>query len=715
MKSFNENDFLYELSIQPWPLINLCDDPDQCYELFSNMFLSVLQKHAPLKMKRVKRPIQPHWINTDILNAIKTRNFYHRKRNTSKYKEWRQRVRNLIFQSKSEFFNTHINSNTHNPKHLWNSLKQLSGQNKNVQNTYHMKNANNSIVKDPKAVANLFNETFCNIFQTNKDINTTQTFSDKLKSINDSKLINVERFSIPPVSTDFVLHHLNNLDSSKATGVDNINSKFLRMSASMIAPSLTHIFNCSINFHIVPNAFKIAKVIPIYKKGDKMEVLNYRPISILPTISLILEKHVNLHLKSFLESNNLIYNRQSGFRENHSCQTALIKLLDEWITAIDRNEIVGALLLDLSKAFDLVNHNILLNKLQNYGLNDKSIKWFSSYLSNRVQQTHISGCLSSPGQVLSGVPQGSVLGPTLFLIYINDLSLGLNNTTADIFADDTTISAFNTSLESVVNALSVDLTSIDNWCKENNMSINVSKSKVMYITSKHVNRQIADQMPEIPFKDSVINVSTCEKLLGVTISNTLTWDNHVNTVIKKCNSYLYLLSRIKLFLSIEIRKRFYNAYILPHFDFCCVIWGNCSAALEDILVKFQKRAARVILDKDYSTPSKHLFNELNWLTFPERVVFLKSIQIFKTLNGNAPEYLQTSFTFTSEIHSRLLRSTSNAQLYTPRPNTELFRTSFAFSGTSIWNSLPYHVKQSSSLKQFKVSYLKWFKSVNSQR
>ena len=199
-------------------------------------------------------------------------------------------------------------------------------------------------------------------------------------------------------------------------------------------------------------------------------------------------------------------------------------------------------------------------------------------------------------------------------------------------------------------------------------------------------------------------------MLGITINCTLTWDTHVQSVIKKCNSFLYLLSRIKPFLSIDIRKRFYNAYILPHFDFCCVIWGNCSSSLEDKLVKFQKRAARVILDLDYLTPSDTLFKEINWMTFPERVIYLKAVQMFKTINNDSPEYLKSLFKFTSEIHSRLLRSSSNTLLYSPRPNTELYRSTFTFSGSSIWNSLPSFVKNSSSLKQFKKSYMRWYTS-----
>ena len=187
-------------------------------------------------------------------------------------------------------------------------------------------------------------------------------------------------FSIPLVTTDYVEGQLRLLDTGKSTGTDGISARFLKLSASIIAPVLAKIYNYSIKTCIFPQVFKTAKVVPIYKKGSKNDKNNYRPISILPIISLIFERHVSLHLKQYFENNKLFYLRQSGFRTNHSCQTALVKLLDDWISAIDNSEIVGTIFVDLSKAFDLVDHNILINKLKLYQLDKSTCSWFSSYL-----------------------------------------------------------------------------------------------------------------------------------------------------------------------------------------------------------------------------------------------------------------------------------------------------------------------------------------------
>ena len=271
---------------------------------------------------------------------------------------------------------------------------------------------------------------------------------------------------------------------------------------------------------------------------------------------------------------------------------------------MDYNEVVGALILDLSKAFDLVDHDILLEKLCKLNLDRASLSWFSSYLHDRFQQTYFSGVLSEIKPVMSGVPQGSVLGPVLFLIFINDLPNAAKYSIADIFADDTTLSVHSSSIDIVSKALSDDLDNVNEWCVLNHMSINVAKTKYMYLMSRSKSYSSDNQ---ISFKSDIIKLSHQEKLLGVTFDDKLSFDCHINNVLKKCNSLLYLLSRIKIFLSIPMRKLFYNAYILPHLDYCCVVWGNCSVSHEQKIVRFKKRAARVILDKQFDTPSSELF------------------------------------------------------------------------------------------------------------
>ena len=216
-----------------------------------------------------------------------------------------------------------------------------------------------------------------------------------------------------------------------------------------------------------------------------------------------------------------------------------------------------------------------------------------------------------------------------------------------------------------------------------------------------------EEPPYLAIKGEQIQISESEKLLGVHINSSLTWTSHIEATLKKCNSLLFLLNRIKQYLNVPTRKLFYNAYILPHLEYCCSIWGDANSELINSVVKFQKWAARSILDKPLETPSIELFTELKWMMFPERVVYQKAILMYKVMHNLTPPYLTNIFKFSSELHDRSLRSTSENLLYVPKPNIELYRNSLAYSGSKIWNSIPEYIRNATSLQQFRHKYLEW--------
>ena len=440
----------------------------------------------------------------------------------------------------------------------------------------------------------------------------------------------------------------------------------------------------------------------LWNIGPTNDVNNYRPISILPVISKILERHIAFHLRQFLEANLLLHESQSGFRADHSCETALLHIVDKWISSINNHESVASIFLDLSKAFDLVNHSILLQKLKLYNFGSSALKWFSSYLSQRSQKVSINGHLSEPQDVSAGVPQGSVLGPLLFVIYINDLPLHTGeNTLVDMFADDTTISAHNTCKQEVHETLQTSLNAISHWCSDNSMKLNTSKTKSMYILSS--NRQTTQTNTKFTLQADELDNSTNEKLLGVTVDNHLSFKMHIENTLKKCNSLLYLLLRIKSFLNLDTRKLFFNAYILPHIDYCCTVWGNSSMFMLDKILKFQKRAARIILDKNFDEPSADLFRQLHWMTIYERIEYKTSLLVYKGINKNSPHYISSKFSYVSG--ERQLRSSSNNLLYLPKPKMELFRKGISYAGPKIWNALPLNIRTADSITTFKTLYI----------
>ena len=235
------------------------------------------------------------------------------------------------------------------------------------------------------------------------------------------------------------------------------------------------------------------------------------------------------------------------------------------------------------------------------------------------------------------------------------------------------------------------------------MVVNVPKTKAMFIAAN----KILENCLNLKLSDETINISANEKLLGVHIDNTLSWTVHVEFTIKKCNSLLHLLNRIKHYLPIPTRKLFFNAYILPHLDYCCTVWGNINTSQTESMIKLQKRAARIIFDKGIDTSSKEMFKQLSWMEFPERVTFQIAVMMYKIFNNLTPSYLPNHFKFTSEMHQRSLRSTTENLLYIPKPNTELYHNSLAYSGSKIWNAISEHIKQCASVENFKKAYLRW--------
>ena len=306
--------------------------------------------------------------------------------------------------------------------------------------------------------------------------------------------------------------------------------------------------NQSITRGFFPNELKIAKVIPIYKKGDRSDPGNYRPISILPTLSKIYERHVASQIHNYLSAFELLHVEQSGFRQFHSCQTALTKLVDTWLEEMDNGNITGVSFLDFSKAFDLVNHNILIDKLKCYNFHSSAIKWFSSYLDNRFQSVQMGNEHSQRQAITCGVPQGSVLGPLLFLIYINDLPLHVKSSNLSLFADDATLHKSAASVDLVKVPLSSDVDNVNNWCRENGMIINENKSKCMAIGTSQKLSTLQPNALAIDVNGNTLEHIDCDKLLGVHIDPSLQFNKHVDHVCRSVTSKIALLRRIRVIL-----------------------------------------------------------------------------------------------------------------------------------------------------------------------
>ncbi|MCG8113419.1 MAG: reverse transcriptase domain-containing protein [Candidatus Thiodiazotropha taylori] len=706
-KTFNEENFIKDLRNVPWDTIKIFDDPNDVLDAWNDLFIDVVDQHIPIKKHRVKHKTQPQWLTPEIIDSIKTRDRFKAIGDEDQFKIWRNKVTSLIRKSKKSRYEALLEENT-NPNCIWKLFKEVGASKKCKTKSNVQIKINDVLSENSEEVSNAFNNFFVQVADSIKEP-ILPSKHEKLQAFCRSKNPNNVNFNIPCLELNKVEKTLKSLDITKATGTDNIGPRLLKIAASEIAESITFICNCSIQNSLFPDRWKDAKVSPLHKNGPCDDVNNYRPISVLPVLSKILEKHVHLSLMSYLNEHDFLHPTQSGFRSAHSCETALVNMIDRWLQCLDNGQLVGVVLVDFKKAFDLVDHNILLQKLKLYNLSEKALNWFSSYLMSRTQRVSINNVLSEHRSILHGVPQGSILGPLLFLMFINDLPLYTNGVSTDMYADDTTLFDISTSKEAVQTNLQKALLNLDVWCRHNGMVINSSKTKVMLITTSQKRSKLDNDTLQLKYKDVTLHMVSYDKILGVYVDNNLTWSYHINFVTKKVSSYLWLLSRIKEYLTIENRVKFYKSYIQPHLDFCNIIWGNTSQGNLLKIYRLQKRACRIILNYEIEDMVSSL-NTIKILTIYERIFLRKAKFMFKVFIQEAPLYIRNMFEPTVlNNDARVLRSSSNNNFVIPKPNKELFKFSMSYSGTLIWNILPEYIKMSNNVLTFHNRCIKWMK------
>ena len=512
-----------------------------------------------------------------------------------------------------------------------------------------------------------------------------------LKRFCESKISN-STLTIPPIAIYEVYNALLQLKQTGTRGLDDLDGKIIKMSAHVITETVTYIYNLCIDKNYFPKAFKQAKVIPIYKSGDNKDPSNYRPISILSVLSKPLEKHINKHLLSYLKTNELIHPNQSGFREHHSCHTALTTLVDTFYKNINKNEFTGVLFVDFAKAFDVIDHDLILRKLTLYGLSNDTLHLIS-FLSNRKQLVCINTIKSDFLPVKYGIPQGSVLGPLLFSLYINDLPLFIK-ALCELFADDTTIHSSHSNLNNLLLSLQESINNLLQWTELNHMSLNSYKTKHMTITTRQKRQNISSRMPLYIGNEKIVEVAT-HKVLGVTIDNNLSWTNHVNELTKRVSQKLYQLAKIKHFLNAHARKLFFHSHIQPIIDYASTLWDSASTNTLKPLVSIHKRALKLTLLKSTSLTA-HDYKLLDVLPLKLKLEFNKGIIMHKIVFGYAPSNLKLNFHLNQSRHSH--------KLVVPRPRLDLFKCSLMYSGGNLWNNLPLSIKILSDHKAFKKTF-----------
>ena len=485
-RNYSKFSFLIELRKIDWSSILTSHDVNYCLNEFGRLFRSAIDSVAPLREIRVRNQPNP-WMNSEILSSIRKRDrlltrFKKDRTNTVLYKDFckvRNKVQRDIKLAKETFFKNGVERNRGKSGKLWVHLKSLGFSKKASKSSSIVLEQDGEKKFDSLSVARIFNRFYSSVAsdlvsKLPSPFGLFRTTTDLFRNYYSRKIGLRSTFCLSPVSGQFIRKQLTSLDTKKAVGLDDISSLFLRDGAECIFSPVKHIINLSIITETVPASFKEAKVKPLFKKGSTLDPGNYRPVSILNVLSKLLERAAHTQLSEYLEKRGLLFENQSGFRGGYSTDSCLIGLSDYIKGEISHGNMVGMILIDLQKAFDTVDHGILIKKLESIGVS--STAWFESYLADRKQCVDIGGTRSEFLPVTCGVPQGSILGPLLFLVYINDMSISLS-CKLSLYADDSALLFSHRDSNIIASRLSSELSRCKQWLVDNRLSLHVGKTE----------------------------------------------------------------------------------------------------------------------------------------------------------------------------------------------------------------------------------------------
>ena len=708
LKHYTIEKFLKELKDIIFPDYSDYNDINEAYSDFIKKITKIIDKIAPIKEIRIKNNTAK-WIDEEILEGIRNRDKLFTKFKKSKinidhlnYKKARNKLQSMIKRKKKNFILEELNSNIEKPKELWKSIKSLGLPTKSDTCNICLENKNNNISFDSKTNAEIFKDFFsklANDLVEKLPVPTNKFGIDCIK--NYYKNLNLEEncFILKPTNEVVILKLLEDINPSKAAGLDNLSGKFLRDGATLLAEPITKLCNLSIELATFPDDCKIAKLKPLFKKGSKIDPQNYRPISLLPLISKIIEKVIHNQSQEYLDKHNILYKYQSGFRKNHSADTCLSYLNDKIIQGFDKGLLTGMILIDLQKAFDTINHRLFLEKLSVLGFHTSTIAWYKSYLENRTFSVNVDSKYSSHGTLTCGVPQGSILGPLIFLLYVNDMSQAVDCDLL-LYADDTGLTFMGKDKKTIEENLHRNFNSLCDWFVENKLSIHLGEDKtksILFGTRRQL-KNIGEL--NIRLGDIDIKHHSNVKYLGVILDNNLSGETMASKVLGKINGRLKFLYRKQHFLNSSLRRLLANALIQPHFDYACSAWyANLNKGLTKKIQTTQNKCIRFCLGLGNRT---HLgtkeFEKINWLPTKERFEQMVSVNIYKFFNNDAPAYMKEIFHPVDMIHNT---RRSKHRLILPHRKNNRGQKSLSFTGPKIWNNLYSELKTIGNVNTFK--------------
>ena len=707
-KKFDDEIFLNDVQNIPFWVSDIFEDEDDRLWSFGKLFTDIIDKNAPVKKKTIKKPSLPY-MNSSLRRAIHKKNMLYNsyrkgKVNWETYRKQQNLTTAINKQSKAAYFSERCDGG---PKKqtFWKTIKPFITDKNAFHNNKIILQEGDQIITDTQEICEIFNTFFTSVANDigfddtiPPDYYTAEGFSSIIqRHRNHPSIIKIKEnnphnnmFQFQCINHSDVVKIINDFDGKKAQGYDRMPMKLLQKSATYIASDIAKMINDSMTKCVFPDSLKFAEVSSLFKKKDTLNKVNYRPVSILMALSKIYEKAVGVQLTGYF--NSIFSNLLSAFRKGYSCQSALLHMIEKFKSALDKGEFVACISMDISKAFDCLPHCLTICKLFSYGLSREACTLIASYLFQRKQRVKIGNVKSEWGEIGKGVPQGSILGPLIFNIFLNDLFYFVKQGSMYNYADDNSVSVSHRELNILTRQLQTEAEVTIQWFADNAMEANPAKFQGLLLKG---NKQASDF--RVTIQGQQIEFSKSITTLGICIDENLTFDEHVNNICLKASRQISALQRLTGLLDMPSRKAIYNSFIVSNFNYCPLVYYFTSRESINKMQKIQERALRFVL-KDSVSDYDTLLTKCGIDSF--RISSLKSmaVEIYKILNDMSPEYLSL-FSKSSIPYS--LRD--NNKLIQQKMRTTTFGIkSFSYYGAHLWNSLPVDIKSAVTLGNFKT-------------
>ena len=646
---------------------------------FHSLIADAYSESFPLIESRSRYLNRLPWLSSELRRCIALKNkLYRRFRqnptivNKSAYTECKRNLRRAMRTAEKEHYHELFERYKKDSKRTWSIIREVI-KGKSVHSVPEEFEIDGSTVTDKNVIAEAFNDFFINI---GPNVNATIPTSviDPSSYIREGTLHSFFLTPATRVELENVIRDLKN----KCPGWDGIQADPIKAAVSLLVMPLLHVVNLSFSEGVFPAELKVAQVVPLFKKGSPKQIGNYRPISLLPLFSKVFEKLVHKRLLQFAVTNNLLSPHQFGFQPGKNTTQALVSVVDKISRSFEGRELVIGVLLDFQKAFDTVQHSILLRKLDKYGIRGTPLLWFQSYLSDRRQRVIVNDTFSSFGNVTCGVPQGSILGPLLFLLYVNDITMVSDSLHYTLFADDTNVFMSGHDVTATITALNNELNKLELWLRSNRLLLNLTKTKYIAFSPRGHN----DYPNQVLISGHVIERVEHAAFLGIILDENLRWDRHISHVRSKVSRTIGVFCNINNCFPERTLKMIYFALVYPHLIYGIELWGSAAGVHLLPLIRLQKKIIRLMTLSYFREPSAPLFIRLGLLNIKQLYIFHVIFFLYKFVNNLLPSLFADMFNINTPgiYNTRVL-----LPFRTPFFRLSVSRRSIVYQGPCLFN------------------------------